>query len=266
MDALDEGDENEVRSMVEFVTALARTAKYQDTSFEICFASRHYPTISASSCEELIVENQAEHAKDIAQYVRSNLHMDNGIRKDDFVHKVEQTAEGVFRWAILIVAMLNRETDHGASKSDLMAILKETPTDLYEVLQNILHSGASDKYYLGFWYGSSHAALCLDPWALRNSTFVSNLVLVVWTALSELCLSYLRASGGHLDDVKIEHRRRVLLGNMPLVDCVLSTTLEHLQIALEGGVLEMTTLHSFPLRQWIKIYSLCGSSNKEPPL
>lgn len=68
------------------------------------------------------------------------------------------------------------------------------------------------------------------------------------------------------DDVKIEHRRRVLLGDMPLVDCVLSTTLEHLQIAFDGVVLEMTTLHSFPLRQWIKIYSHCGSSNKEPPL
>lgn len=338
MDALDEGDENEVRSMIEFVTALAKTAKDQDTPFEICFASRHYPAISASGCEELIVERQAEHAKDIAQYVRSNLHMDTGTRKDDFVHRIEQTAEGVFMWAVLIVTMLNRESDHGASNSDLMATLKETPTDLYEVLRSIFQSGVSDKNFLPvlvwvftrralprplrveeLYFGVQFSVGRLDSpfwnredvneadmkrfilsaskglvevvtsskWDLPDIRFIhesvrdhilagglgfvcpplqSHVSASSHKMAAKWCLNYLRAFDGCFDDPKIDYRRRVVLGDMSLVDYVLKTTLEHLQIAFEGGVLETITLHEFPLKQWIKIYNLCGSRNKEPPL
>jgi hypothetical protein len=46
VDALDEGDEKEVRHMVEFFVNLAKTAHLRSIPVQVCFASRHYPNIT----------------------------------------------------------------------------------------------------------------------------------------------------------------------------------------------------------------------------
>jgi hypothetical protein len=58
VDALDEGEEKEVRSMVDFAKNLARSAFLKNISLGICFASRHYPSINVPGCREVVVEEQ----------------------------------------------------------------------------------------------------------------------------------------------------------------------------------------------------------------
>lgn len=61
-DALGKCDQRDIRSMVESTYGLAEATQ---SSFDICFASRHYPNFTVKACEQLILESQDEHAEDI---------------------------------------------------------------------------------------------------------------------------------------------------------------------------------------------------------
>src|ERR1700710_1716942 len=58
IDALDEGDENDVRQLIAFNEGLSLTAVRRGTSLRICLSSRHYPHISIRRGLHLILEHQ----------------------------------------------------------------------------------------------------------------------------------------------------------------------------------------------------------------
>lgn len=145
VDALDEGHEREVRSMVDFARALVRCAHVKRTSLKICFASRHYPSISAPGCDELVVEDQTEHARDISTYIHGTLNIDEELKKDQFVDLIEEKARGVFMWVVLVINFLNEKYDHGATREQLHDTLDEIPEDLDDLIRSIFKTGASDE-------------------------------------------------------------------------------------------------------------------------
>lgn len=72
IDALDEGDENDIRALISFLENLTAYADGCPT-LRICLSSRHYPHITIKKGLSLIVERQREHDQDIEVYVQDKL-------------------------------------------------------------------------------------------------------------------------------------------------------------------------------------------------
>lgn len=95
IDALDEGNQEEVREMVGCLGKLSAHARSNGTSFNICFASRHYPSITARFREELVIDGQESHEDDIRKYVSDNLATDLVVRRLDLEWEVVSRSQGV---------------------------------------------------------------------------------------------------------------------------------------------------------------------------
>jgi hypothetical protein len=83
VDTLDEGDQPGVRAMVEYLESLTTATQAKKISLEVCYASRHYPQITAKSCESMIVGDSPEHAQGIQVYISDKLRVTRGALRDD---------------------------------------------------------------------------------------------------------------------------------------------------------------------------------------
>lgn len=144
IDALDEGDHQQVRKMVEFLASLARTTHGDTPYWGTCFASRHFPNISTRHREELIVETQTDHMSDIEIYIHENLAAGSRVLASEIVTK----SQAVFMWVVLVVRSLNEKSDQGANVDQLMGILKAIPSDMDDLLSSIIREGTADKYFV----------------------------------------------------------------------------------------------------------------------
>ena len=133
IDALDECNDNEVRTVVSFLEDLSIKATKNDVPLNICLSSRHYPHISMKSKIEITVEHQDEHDQDISVYVNDKLR----ISEEDIESEVLVKAKGIFMWVVLVVELLNQAFDDGMV-SAMQDKLSEIPDDLDEVLRMIL--------------------------------------------------------------------------------------------------------------------------------
>ncbi|UZP39227.1 hypothetical protein NXS19_007043 [Fusarium pseudograminearum] len=79
VDALDEGNEREVRNMITFFGGLGKEAKDANVDMRVLFASRHYPKITISHKVEIILESEKEHHLDIERYIQSELYIKDGM-------------------------------------------------------------------------------------------------------------------------------------------------------------------------------------------
>lgn len=95
-------------------------AEITQSSFDICFASRHYPSITVKACEELVLENQAKHAEDIETYISSRLVVREDWLKTELQSSLERKSNGVFLWIVLVIKELNRQYDDGAAPNQLL--------------------------------------------------------------------------------------------------------------------------------------------------
>ena len=134
--------------MIDFARNLARSAHRKNVSLEICFASRHYPSITVPGSREVVVEEQAKHKRDIARYIRGTLNLDYEPSSYDFAEAIAQKARGVFLWVTLVVKLLNERYDHGVAQNELIATLEKIPPGLDDLLRSIISSGQSDKRLL----------------------------------------------------------------------------------------------------------------------
>ena len=96
VDALDECDHQEIRTMVEFLDGLTAETVLQNISFNVCLASRHYPNVSISFCATLRVEGTVAHTRDIFDYVQENLHIEPEGHRRALLEAVMQRSQGVF--------------------------------------------------------------------------------------------------------------------------------------------------------------------------
>ena len=126
IDALDEGDENDVRQLIAFLEELSLRAVTCGTLLRICLSSRHYPHISIRKGLSLIIEHQNGQRDDISRYVRLRLIGDEGHRMEELRDKVCQKSSRVFLWVVLVIPMLNKLYDRGQVAA-METRLKEIP-------------------------------------------------------------------------------------------------------------------------------------------
>lgn len=151
IDALDECDQREVQSMVDFLEDQA------SPNFQVCFASRHYPTITIRRSIELALEQQ-QHS-DIAIFVRGRLNV--GEDPLNLAEKVIDKANGVFIWVVLVIGLLNDDLSSG-NIYQVDQRLQSLPQGMSELLEEIVLQGADEDvhrfrlsiYWLLYRYGN----------------------------------------------------------------------------------------------------------------
>ena len=157
IDALDEGEDNDIRDMVAFLEELGDVSLTGTASFHICLSSRHYPRINIRNGVSLIVENQQGHDQDIIKYVRNKLSGDNSPRHETLMSDICQKASGVFLWVVLVVPMLNALYDKG-QEAAMQKRLQEIPRELNGLFAEILGRNVDD--------GTKNKSVLLFQWVL----------------------------------------------------------------------------------------------------
>ncbi|KAG9836642.1 purine and uridine phosphorylase, partial [Aureobasidium melanogenum] len=150
VDALDECENNEdqVQEMVSFFETLGECAVTEQTRFFVCFSSRHYPHITIDKCVELILEAQPGHADDITKYINTKLKVKRSTRTEQIKSEMQEKAQGVFLWVVLVVPILRKAYNHGQVHA-LGECLKGIPKGLDELFEDILNRDAENMENLG---------------------------------------------------------------------------------------------------------------------
>ncbi|KAH7145557.1 hypothetical protein B0J13DRAFT_474300, partial [Dactylonectria estremocensis] len=136
IDALDECDEQEVRDMVQFFEDLAGHTAEDGIQLRICFSSRPYPYIGIRKGISLTLEDESGHAEDLAQYVKSNLTIEDRLLLEELQTQILSKAAGIFLWIVLVVDILKKEEEDGGLA--LRKKLSEIPAKLSDLFKSIL--------------------------------------------------------------------------------------------------------------------------------
>ena len=126
IDALDECKTDQVRSAVEFFESLSRSATLEKKNFFICLSSRYYPHITVQCHAEVKLDTLVEHSEDITTFLASDFTLPSPFRSE-LQAEIEERCSGIFLWAVLVVQMLKRDHDKGATLSELRQTLNSLP-------------------------------------------------------------------------------------------------------------------------------------------
>jgi ankyrin repeat protein/nucleoside phosphorylase len=141
IDALDEGNENQVRDMVAFFTSCLETPGIK---LRVFFASRPYPHIRAQNSMGLDIDGENEHIRDIERYVQNKFGPGNDSMLYDIQNDIARRSSGVFMWVILVTQKLNKEYDRGCTVFELKEMMSHIPDDLGQFFQEILDQSNGD--------------------------------------------------------------------------------------------------------------------------
>ncbi|KAH8722866.1 ankyrin repeat-containing domain protein [Phaeosphaeriaceae sp. PMI808] len=144
IDALDECEEEQVRDMIQFFEHIGDLAVSNGIRFQVCFSSRHYPHITIRNGLELVLEGQEGHLQDITNYVETELKIGKSKIAQRVRAALQEKASGIFMWVVLVVGILNKESDRGKIHT-LQQKLQEIPGDLHELFRDILTRDSHDK-------------------------------------------------------------------------------------------------------------------------
>ncbi|KAF4884398.1 putative ankyrin repeat protein [Colletotrichum fructicola] len=136
IDALDECDEQEVRDMVQYFEDLTKNTTDNSIPFRVCFSSRPYPYIDIRQGALLTLEDQKGHTEDLTKYVKNRLNVRNPTLLAELQTKILDKAGGIFMWIVLVVEILNKETNRGALA--LRKKISEIPSELSNLFRSIL--------------------------------------------------------------------------------------------------------------------------------
>lgn len=143
-DALDECDEDQVREFIRRMAKSAKIAQRTGRTLNVCWSSRHYPQITVPHC--LILHMEDGNSNDIERFVQDGLAVD--LSERDVLklgNEIVKRAQGVFFWASLVLQKLNKASDEGRCRGDLMAILRSLPEEADALLREIILSIPSDS-------------------------------------------------------------------------------------------------------------------------
>ncbi|RYN17333.1 hypothetical protein AA0112_g12092 [Alternaria arborescens] len=144
IDALDECEQWQVRSMISFFENLGELAVSSGRSFRVCLSSRHYPEVTIQRGIILVLEGQEGHTQDINNYLESALRIGTSATAQKIRKDLQEKSSGVFMWIVLVVDILNKEYDGGRMYA-LERRLKQIPADLHALFQDILTRDSNDK-------------------------------------------------------------------------------------------------------------------------
>jgi ankyrin repeat protein len=150
IDALDECKEDAIRLAIEYFEELGELAMSRNVKISICFASRHYPNITMQCCQTLNLDGQKEHHEDIQNFVKGKLRRTGitPLTHAELTEEISGRSSGVFLWAELVVQILNKKMDHGATRSQLMSDLNAVPAGIEDLLKSILMDGSDPNNFL----------------------------------------------------------------------------------------------------------------------
>ncbi|KAK5941082.1 hypothetical protein PMZ80_006359 [Knufia obscura] len=138
IDALDEGKEDDIRSMVSYLETLAMVAPVHGPPLRICLSSRHYPHISIEKGLSLVVEDEAAHANDFRIYVYHKVTGNDSEQINNLREEICSKSLGIFLWVVLVVRILNKVSDHGLGLDAMRTRLHEIPVGLDGLFAEIL--------------------------------------------------------------------------------------------------------------------------------
>ena len=144
IDALDGGEEDDIRSMITFPQEVGYVSMSRGESVKVCLSSRHYPHISIRNGVSIIIENLSEYDQDINKYVDYNLVGNKGTQRDNIKSNIHRKASGVFLWVILVIPMLNKLYDKD-SESAMLNRLQDIPAELNGLFREILGKDPSTR-------------------------------------------------------------------------------------------------------------------------
>lgn len=150
VDALDECEEDAIRQAIDNFEALEHSSSTRGINFAICFASRHYPNITINYNETINLDIEEEHHKDITVFVGKTLRGERTLRYE-LGREISQRSSGVFLWAALVVQIVNKSADHGATRDQLFHELSIVPSGIGGLLKSIVGDQGSDLLLLLQW-------------------------------------------------------------------------------------------------------------------
>ncbi|KAF5874813.1 putative nb-arc and ankyrin domain protein [Botrytis fragariae] len=139
VDALDECDQKQASGMVSFFEELCELAEVSQVSLQICFSSRHYPTIVIQKGMELTLEDELGHMEDIQHYIKSKLRLGKSKQAKALRSEILQKSSSIFLWVVLVLDILNSEYTAGSiSIKKISKRLNEIPPGLNDLFEMIL--------------------------------------------------------------------------------------------------------------------------------
>jgi ankyrin repeat protein len=145
VDALDECEVDEIRDMIQFFESVGDLAVAQKIRFQVCCSSRYYPHISVRKGLSLELEKQEGHILDITNYVATELRIDSNSQSAEGIRaEIRQKASGIFMWVVLVVSILNKESDAGRVHT-LQRRIRELPSDLHRLFRDIITRDSNYK-------------------------------------------------------------------------------------------------------------------------
>ncbi|ENH64827.1 hypothetical protein FOC1_g10005594 [Fusarium oxysporum f. sp. cubense race 1] len=129
IDALDECDESEIRSMVSSFKNLGNLSAAEGVSFQKI---------------ELVLEGQEGHDQDIISYLDSELEIGDSKLAQEVRAQIKEKASGVFMWVVLVSGILQQKYDQGRIHT-LKKTIREIPGDLHELFRDILTRDDTNK-------------------------------------------------------------------------------------------------------------------------
>ncbi|KAH7383015.1 heterokaryon incompatibility protein-domain-containing protein, partial [Cadophora sp. MPI-SDFR-AT-0126] len=145
VDALDECDTKQTMGMVCFFEELCDHAKESQVRLQICFSSRHYPTIVVQKGIEVNLEDEIGHTEDIEQYIKSNLRLGKSKQAESLRSEILEKSSSIFLWVVLVIDVLNSEYPNSSvSIKKIRERLKEIPPRLNDLFDMILTRDGED--------------------------------------------------------------------------------------------------------------------------
>ena len=144
IDALDEGQGDEVQDMVIWLENYASYATQAGLTMRICFSSRHYPHLEISQGLSIVLENEPGHEQDISTYIQKTLRGNHGLPMQKLRCTILSRSQGIFLWVVLVIPMLNRIYNQGKGSSAMVQLLEGVPQGLHELFGTILSRNEED--------------------------------------------------------------------------------------------------------------------------
>lgn len=180
IDALDECDEDDIREAIEHLEDLCSAATLHELSLRICFASRYYPRVSMKHCVEINLEDQSEHQRDIRTYIDHKLTVRHAGSRSALATQIEMRSSGVFLWVVLVVRLIKKKCDAGASHSQLLHILEEVPDELQQLIGTVVHLPDKSLLCTLVWILFAERPLRLEEFYFAVLTGTDQLTSGIW--------------------------------------------------------------------------------------
>ncbi|KAI3318545.1 hypothetical protein HD806DRAFT_526288 [Xylariaceae sp. AK1471] len=140
VDALDECNKDQAADMVSFFEELCDFSEEAQVRLQICFSSRHYPTIVINAGNKVTLEHEPGHTEDLERYIRLKLKRLGGSKQSQLLRsEILNKSKQIFLWVVLVIEILTREYPSASvSINKLREHLKTIPPGLKDLFNLIL--------------------------------------------------------------------------------------------------------------------------------